>query len=327
MAGAAGDGGALDWDAIVEQTHSPPSTSQETQQRPWEVDERDVTEFGGFSLDDDVDVVMCEACKKPVLREAHAFHLQNCAMVQGMAEGRLSPSVLRAATQDAGPSSDAATLQSRRKNLGGGKKNRGPIDLDRQCGVINNKGLPCSRSLTCKSHSMGAKRHVAGRSRPYDVLLFEWQKATNPAFVARLEEKERSIAAAKLSAGAKDKKRKTMADRRGAGADLADRDGSARLVMENPMDMYASHASFQDVDTEMRQVLETIHMSAARERTTILPLATRSLAGQYTTRMKRFRVLRQYLARGLSGTAHMQARLSETAKAQGGDAPVVAAGK
>lgn len=94
------------------------------------------------------------------------------------------------------------------------------------------------------------------------------------------------------------------------------------------MDMYVSHASFQDVDTEMRHVLETIHMSATRERTTILPLATRSLAGQYTTRMKRFRVLHQYLARGLSGTAHMQARLSsDTAKAQGGDAPVVAAGK
>lgn len=251
-------------------------------------------------------------------------------MVQGMADGRLSPSMLRAATQDVNASSDAGALQSRRKNLGGGKKNRGPIDLDRQCGVINNKGLPCSRSLTCKSHSMGAKRHVAGRSRPYDELLFEWQKATNPAFVARLEEKERSIAAAKLSAGAKDKKRKTTADRRGAGAstDPADRDGSVRLAAENPMDMYVSHASFQDVDTEMRHVLETIHMSATRERTTILPLATRSLAGQYTTRMKRFRVLHQYLARGLSGTAHMQARLSgDTAKAQGGDAPVVAAGK
>ncbi|WFD24952.1 SAGA complex subunit Sgf73 [Malassezia equina] len=246
MAGPSSECDTLDWDTVVEQTHSPPATSLETQQRPWEVDERDVTEFGGFSLDDDVDVVVCEACQKPVLREAYTFH--------------------------------------------------------------------------------------QGRSRPYDVLLFEWQKAKNPAFVARLEEKERSIAAAKQSSSTKDKKRKVASDRRGAGAgaDPAERDHSLRCTEERPMDMYVSHASFQDVDAEMRHVLETIHRSATRERTTILPLATRSVSGQYTTRMKRFRMLRQFLARGLSGTAHIQARLnSETAAAkaatQGKDTPVVAA--
>ncbi|KAL9940155.1 hypothetical protein V8E36_000860 [Tilletia maclaganii] len=79
------------------------------------------------------------------------------------------------------------------------KKNRmsrsDPLNVDRQCGVITEKG-PCSRSLTCKSHSMGAKRAVPGRSRPYDDLLFEWQKATNPAFLAKLREKERVMAEA-----------------------------------------------------------------------------------------------------------------------------------
>ena len=60
---------------------------------------------------------------------------------------------------------------------------KGPVDYDRQCGVINDKGLPCSRSLTCKSHSMGAKRSVEGRSRRYDDLLIEWQRANNPNFV------------------------------------------------------------------------------------------------------------------------------------------------
>lgn len=74
MAGPSSESDTLDWDTIVAQTHSPPATSLETQQRPWEVDERDVTEFGGFSLDDDVDVVACEACQKPVLREAYTFH-------------------------------------------------------------------------------------------------------------------------------------------------------------------------------------------------------------------------------------------------------------
>lgn len=55
--------------------------------------------------------------------------------------------------------------------------------MDRQCGVINDKGLQCSRSLTCKSHAMGAKRSVEGRSKPYDELLLEWNRAHNPNFV------------------------------------------------------------------------------------------------------------------------------------------------
>ncbi|KAH8801480.1 SCA7, zinc-binding domain-containing protein [Xylogone sp. PMI_703] len=54
-------------------------------------------------------------------------------------------------------------------------KPRGPVDVERQCGVMKD-GVPCARSLTCKSHSMGAKRAVAGRSLPYDMLLTAYQK-------------------------------------------------------------------------------------------------------------------------------------------------------
>lgn len=59
----------------------------------------------------------------------------------------------------------------------------GPVDVDRQCGVINDKGLPCSRSLTCKSHAMGAKRAVPGRSKDYDELLKDWYRLHNPNWV------------------------------------------------------------------------------------------------------------------------------------------------
>lgn len=48
--------------------------------------------------------------------------------------------------------------------------------MERQCGVVLPNGQPCARSLTCKSHSMGAKRGVAGRSLPYDMLLAAYQK-------------------------------------------------------------------------------------------------------------------------------------------------------
>ena len=74
-------------------------------------------------------------------------------MVRAIQEGRLTPSVLQEAKAGA---EDGDEALSTRKKPAGGKKNRGPVNLDRQCGVINNKGLPCSRSLTCKSHSMGA---------------------------------------------------------------------------------------------------------------------------------------------------------------------------
>ncbi|KAG9255209.1 SCA7, zinc-binding domain-containing protein [Emericellopsis atlantica] len=55
-------------------------------------------------------------------------------------------------------------------------KTKGPVDVERQCGVILPNGQACARSLTCKSHSMGAKRAVPGRSLPYDMLLAAYQK-------------------------------------------------------------------------------------------------------------------------------------------------------
>jgi len=50
------------------------------------------------------------------------------------------------------------------------------VDVEKQCGVQLARGALCARSLTCKSHSMGAKRGVLGRSQPYDVLLAAYQK-------------------------------------------------------------------------------------------------------------------------------------------------------
>lgn len=55
-------------------------------------------------------------------------------------------------------------------------KAKAPIDVERQCGVELPQGGQCARSLTCKSHSMGAKRAVPGRSAPYDKLLAEYQR-------------------------------------------------------------------------------------------------------------------------------------------------------
>jgi SAGA-associated factor 73 len=55
-------------------------------------------------------------------------------------------------------------------------KDKAPVDVERQCGVALPNGGYCARSLTCKTHSMGAKRAVPGRSMPYDALLAAYQK-------------------------------------------------------------------------------------------------------------------------------------------------------
>ncbi|KAI4202957.1 MAG: hypothetical protein LQ350_002174 [Teloschistes chrysophthalmus] len=55
-------------------------------------------------------------------------------------------------------------------------KPKGPVDVEKQCGVLLPNGGYCARSLTCKSHSMGSKRAVPGRSLPYDTLLNQYQK-------------------------------------------------------------------------------------------------------------------------------------------------------
>ena len=55
-------------------------------------------------------------------------------------------------------------------------KPKGPVDVEKQCGVLLPNGAYCARSLTCKSHAMGAKRAVPGRSLPYDMLLAAYQK-------------------------------------------------------------------------------------------------------------------------------------------------------
>lgn len=55
-------------------------------------------------------------------------------------------------------------------------KPKAPVDVEKQCGVPHPNGTLCARSLTCKTHSMSAKRAVRGRSVPYDILLARYQK-------------------------------------------------------------------------------------------------------------------------------------------------------
>jgi SAGA-associated factor 73 len=82
-------------------------------------------------------------------------------------------------------------------------KPKGPINVERQCGVMLSHGQPCGRSLCCKRHSMNAKRAVPGRSLPYDTLLAtyresKWAKQQKAAIDANapLEEEDKANQAA-----------------------------------------------------------------------------------------------------------------------------------
>jgi len=120
-----------------------------------------------------------------------AEHAENCALIRsGGKKGVKGKTELEDAKKGASKKRKASPSPeepAKKKNKPTPKvtkgRIKGPVDYDKHCGVINDKNMPCSRSLTCKSHSMGAKRAVQGRSRNYDELLLDWQRANNPNFV------------------------------------------------------------------------------------------------------------------------------------------------
>ena len=60
------------------------------------------------------------------------------------------------------------------------------LDLNKHCGVIiGPSGVPCMRSLTCKSHSMASKRAVKNRIKDFDVLLNEYLQSHPPKSIPK----------------------------------------------------------------------------------------------------------------------------------------------
>ncbi|KAI9491259.1 SCA7, zinc-binding domain-containing protein [Zychaea mexicana] len=205
--------------------------------------------FGTKTMEEDVIVVKCKTCQRPILASSFRAHSETCG--QGDKRPRALTQIESSSSSNNGNNNDKSNIkgffsdddddddddddpialkrqndpsfkkkkQTDKKNNGSGSggdvieealdptsvpakrppstnekpekkktkkeqkkakatpKQKAPLDLDKQCGVIQGpNNTPCTRSLTCKSHSMGAKRAVAGRSQPYDVLLSAYQK-------------------------------------------------------------------------------------------------------------------------------------------------------
>ncbi|KAF9345701.1 hypothetical protein BGX26_002861 [Mortierella sp. AD094] len=175
---------------------------------------KEMKTYGGMPMQDELVVVTCNNCDKPIIPSAYKEHRAKCKASQ--AEAPAEPLAIRtdildkksdvpktkkrkeSATMEEPetpsspmemsppPTPEKKPLEKKQKVVKAPKvkppgRVKGPLDLDKQCGVITIPGgPPCARSLTCKSHSMSSKRAVEGRSRPYDVLLGMYQKKPVP---------------------------------------------------------------------------------------------------------------------------------------------------
>lgn len=170
----------------------------------------------GRPLEDKPAVVKCNHCKRAIMQHKAKEHIEGCLNKKQEKQRKKKEAkdardaAARKAERDGASSEDeddevpaAAGKTAGRADVGGkgGKKRKAedegtgakkkkkkdepkakaprpkaPVDVEKQCGVELPQGGQCARSLTCKSHSMGAKRAVPGRSAPYDKLLAEYQR-------------------------------------------------------------------------------------------------------------------------------------------------------
>ncbi|TFK17321.1 SCA7-domain-containing protein [Coprinopsis marcescibilis] len=293
---------------------------------------RDMKLFGSQPLSNlsDIGIVKCKDCDKPVLRSFAAEHKELCATIRAGkhkgSKGKFDTDPNKKRKSSVEPDDPSLPAKKKLKPAVKVTKGRlkGPVDYDKQCGVINDKGLPCSRSLTCKSHSMGAKRSVE-RSRPYDELLLDWQRANNPNFVepvkreSKAEKKEKrerekqekkrleAEAAALLGLDASTSKKASAANaakkaskKAAAAAVRAAEDRKAEAVSED----------LDDLDSEAEvDALVTAVNNAHEQGVTGVPLAVPCDAGSwFVQRRERARCCRDLLVAALgNGGAGLQA--------------------
>ena len=329
--------------------------------------------FGSEPLKQEVGIVKCKECGKPVLQSAMADHAGTFTVIlchmyvsitltfrelcedscwrEERCEGKgrshrrryvyirhQQPGVelnqfaadttlgkkRKAEDEDPTPEDPSAPKKKKPATKVTKGRTKGPVDFDRQCGVINDKGLPCSRSLTCKSHSMGAKRAVQGRSRPYDELLLEWNRLNNPNFVEPVKRETKQERKERKEKEKAEKKKQQMEAAAAAGVDLNKKQASTTgtaapkkskkaATTTNPTAATAAPgagptASKQDDDENLDDVDSEAEMDSligavrlAQDRGMIgVPLAVPCDAGSwFVGRRERVRTCRELLSNAL----------------------------
>lgn len=197
------------------------------------------------------------------------------------------------------------------------------MDLDKQCGVINDKNLQCSRSLTCKSHSMGAKRAVQGRSKAYDELLLEWQRANNPNFVEPIKRETKAEKKEKREREKLEKKRladeaasapgqdsNALCKRPGLSSKKSSKKAAAAVRQEEIGEDIPENLDELDTEAELDELVLAVR--TAKDRGMIgVPLALPCDASTwFVHRRERARCCRDLLVNALGGGTGMMNRSS-----------------
>ncbi|CAG8819985.1 10499_t:CDS:2, partial [Racocetra persica] len=123
-------------------------------------------------------VIQCNSCLKKLFASGFVEHTENCEKIKA----KFSISTKKMHVDEIPVNKNMKNIESIANAYVPNKKRKrsvtseGPIDLDKQCGVVEHTGMQCSRSLTCKSHSMALKRAVQGRSQPFNTLLSQYPK-------------------------------------------------------------------------------------------------------------------------------------------------------
>ncbi|KIJ70023.1 hypothetical protein HYDPIDRAFT_171939 [Hydnomerulius pinastri MD-312] len=298
------------WDALTPPRPSTPPTAAQIAQLPspptsW-LSARDMKIFGAQPLRSDIGVVRCSDCDKPVLRSAIADHANNCNDIRSGKKWVKSKS----ADGEGGEEGvDDPSEPSKKKTKITKGRTKGPVDYDKQCGVINDKGLPCSRSLTCKAHSMGAKRAVQGRSKAYDELLLEWNRANNPNWVEPVKKETKAEKKEKREKEKAEKKRLAMEAALAMGLDPSKNMGTKKAPKKPQLptsvsrfegDEGAENLDDLDSEAEVDSLVKAVQQAQLRGVIGVPLAVPSSESSWFVVRRERLRNCRDLLASALA---------------------------
>ncbi|KAF8755189.1 SCA7 protein [Rhizoctonia solani] len=241
-------------------------------------------------------------CDKPLLATALATHAVNCAEIRAGGD-KTKLKEVRNGSPTVTNQMDPRRRSRRREaaKSGKGARIKGPLNLDKHCGVINKNGMPCARNITCKVHGMNAKRAVQGRTKSYDQLFIEHKRATDPNYVEPVKretkaekkakkDRERELKKAEKEAVAAKKRKHPGAPHQGGGG--------------GGINASTDYESGLDTDVEMDVLIRSVRTTRP------VPLADRDNVGNwFIARNEWLRSTRDLLGDALGGAGFSARRI------------------
>ncbi|CAI6508809.1 AIS_HP2_G0018450.mRNA.1.CDS.1 [Saccharomyces cerevisiae] len=230
---------------------------------------------------------VCEKCGKPLALTAIVDHLENHCM--GVSEKINVKDTKRSKTGTPQNSGSSTRKQKKVKQRNPTEKHL--IDFNKQCGVGLPEGGYCARSLTCKSHSMGAKRAVSGRSKPYDVLLADYHREHQTKIGAAAEKRAKQQELQKLQKQIqKEQKKHTQQQKQGQRSKQRNGNGGKSAKNGNKNAAHSSNNTNEGGHISLTPEEETTQVLNGVSRSFPLPLESTVLSSvRYRTKYFRMR--------------------------------------